>query len=481
MNELNVAQLEYEKALTVLELANQWDAQKRKNNGLEYYEPNPMQLKAHKCTSRRILFCGGNRSGKSTFGAMELVWALTKRYPSWYPQDKRFKGKVKGVVSATEFPIVSRVIEPKLFQFLPRDFYTFKRTAQGYLNRITCKDGSTVDILTSEMKDEAYESADWDIAWLDEPQQQRKYEAIMRGLVDRRGRMVITFTPLTEPWMKEELVDKADGKVISVFQVNIRDNRFTVGGDAILSEDSIKDFEDSISEDYRETRIAGTFFHMRGLIYKEFGEAHIADFEYRQGLPVICVMDPHDRLPHHVIWAYVDREDDVYVDYELIVNCELDDLAKKIVTVERERNYKMKKRLIDPNFGRSPAAAGSRMSVMQELARHGAGFYEANDNKELGHMLVRDALHYNRNKDVTAVNKPKLFFSRDRAPRTIRSMKNYQYQEWQGKTKGERDAKEVEKDKDAHGADCVRYLVISRPHYDRLTEVVEYELASSPY
>ena len=119
---------------------------------------------------------------------------------------------------------------------------------------------------------------------------------------------------------------------------------------------------------------------------------------------------------------------------------------------------------------------------MQELARHGTPFYEANDNKELGHMLVRDLLHYNLSKPVTAVNKPKLFFSRDRSVRTTRSMRNYQYQEWQGKTRGERDAKEVDKDKDAHGADCVRYLVISKPIYSRLSGLEKKdELVSNPY
>jgi len=482
---------EYEQALQMLELAASWERKRKKEMGLAFYEPNPMQKKAHECLSRRILFCGGNRSGKSTFGCMEMVWHCTKQYPAWYPEEKRFRGPVKGVISATEFPIVSRVIEPKLTQYLPKDYYTIKKTAQGYMNKVVCKDGSVIDVLTSEMKDEAYESADWDFAWLDEPQQKRKYEAIMRGLVDRRGRMVITFTPLTEPWMKEDLIDIADGKTISVFTVNIRDNLQTVGGDAILSEEAIKEFESSISEEYRETRISGTFFHMRGLIYKGFGEAHQPEFSYKfdaQGkprnkrLPVIAVLDPHDRNPHHLIWAFIDEDDDIYVDTEMVIHCELPELAKRIKRHEEAMGYRMKKRLIDPNFGRKPAASGSNTSVMQELAKNGAGFYEANDNVELRHMLTRNLLHYNHDKPITAVNKPKLFFSKERTPRTIRSMRNYQYQEWQGKSKADHDPKEVDKDKDTHGADVVGYLVISKPTYEKLRESAESnELVQSPY
>ena len=72
----------------------------------------------------------------------------TRNYPDWYPKEKRYDFPLKMAVSATNFPIVTRVIEPKLFSFLPRNFYRFKRTPQGYLQRITFKDGGTLDILT---------------------------------------------------------------------------------------------------------------------------------------------------------------------------------------------------------------------------------------------------------------------------------------------------------------------------------------------
>ena len=477
----DLEKVNYEDALGELERANLWLLEAQRKRGMDFYDPNANQLKAHKSLARTILFCGGNRSGKSTFGAMELCFHLTRKYPDWYPISKRYKHPIKAVISATEFPIVSRVIEPKLVQYLPRGYYKFQRTMGKYLSRIICEDGSTVDILTSEMKNEAYESADWDFAWMDEPQQKIKREAILRGLVDRGGRDVITFTPLTEPWMKDELIDRADGKSIDLITADIRDNKFTISGTPILSEEYIKQFETTLSEEYRDTRMHGVFFTMRGIIYKEFSQEHITDFKYEYPDPVICVLDPHDRQNHHLIWAFIDRNDDIFIDYELSVHCELDDLAKKIKSIEKARGYKLRKRLIDPNFGRKPAAAGSNYSVMQELAKHGAGFYEPCDDIELGHMIVRDYLHCDFSKPMTAVNKPKLFLSKDRVPLTIRSMRNYQYQEWQGKTKDDRDPKEVNKDKETHGADCIRYLCIGKPTYGRLTESHEYELAEAPY
>lgn len=420
-------------------------------------------------------------SGKSTYGAMELCYHLTGNYPDWYPKGRRLRQPIKAVISATTFAMVQRVIEPKLTSLLPLGFYRYKRSPQGYLTRITCKNGSVCDILTLEMGDMAYESADFDFVWEDEPQAKRKREALCRGLIDRNGLEVITFTPLGEPWMKEELLDKADGKNIALFTASTRDNMFDIYGNTILSEESIKRFEDSVSEDYKETRLHGVFFTARGIVYKEFGDAHILDdMKYEYPNPVIAILDPHDRNPHHVIWAYLDRQDDIFVDYEMIVRCELKDLASKMLEVEKRRGYRMKKRFIDPNFGRKPAAAGSNFSVIQELAKHGVKFYEPCDDIELGHMIVRDYIHYDTSKPVTATNKPKLFFSRERVPVTIRSMRNLQYQEWVGKTKEDRNPKEEEKDKDNHGADTVRYLCIERPRYGTSGKLVG-ELEEAPY
>jgi hypothetical protein len=60
-------------------------------------------------------------------------------------------------------------------------------------------------------------------------------------------------------------------------------------------------------------------------------------------------------------------------------------------------------------------------------------------------------------------------------------MRNIQYDEWMGKTKTDKDLKEVEKQKDRHGADCIRYLLASRPSYNKLRPTDNYELGGSPY
>lgn len=450
--------------------------QRKKRAGIEYYTPNSSQYKAHCSKAEMILFCGGNRSGKSTLGAVELAWHLTKKYPDWFPKERKFYKPIKAVVVATENPIIDKVIYPKIASYLPVNFIQeVRKISGGYVSKIVCKDGSTVDFLTNEQDDMAFESQDWDFYWGDEPQRQRKYQAIMRGLVDRNGIGVITFTPLVEPWMKEELVDKADGKRIEVIIADIRDNLKDIKGNQILTEEAIKRFESDLPEDVRETRIHGSFFHLRGAVYQEFSEVHQVTFEYQYPDPVYVVLDPHDRQPHHVIWAVIDRNDDIFIHTELASRCTVEELASQVKGIEKSLGYKIRRRLIDPNFGRKPLIITGR-NMMEELARAGCpGWGEADDPKDEGRLKVKEYLHYDRKKPISFTNKPKLFFHKERVPLTIQSIRNHQYEEWIGKIAGERDPKEKPKDKDTHGADCIRYLCMCNPRWERNTSKQEDE------
>ncbi len=472
-------------------------AERKKQNGLSFYVPNSHQLRAHQSDARFILLCGANRIGKSTFGAVELCLHLTRHYPDWFSIKRRFDHPIKAIVVGESNAFIEKVLEPKLKQFLPPKYIKHeKRVTGGYLNRIECIDGSTVDFLTKEQSDMSFEGADWHFYWGDEPQGKRKFDAIQRGLVDHQGFGVITFTPLIEPWMKEELVDRADGVFIEVITAGIRDNKFDIQGNAILTESSIKDWERTLSEDVAQTRIHGKFFHLRGTVYTEFGDVHLQRFQYNHPDPVICILDPHDRQPHHVIWAIVTPDDDLYIHTELSSHCTVEELANSIRRIEKgiysyqtgpegekeiKTGYKIRRRLIDPNFGRKPLITTGR-NMIEELAKAGCGGWgEADDPIDEGHLKVKDYLHYDFTEPISITNKPKLYFHKDRVPMTIRSMKNYQYAEWVGKTAEERDPKEDAKQKDTHGADCIRYLCMSNPTFSRMKGLHDYELLDSPY
>lgn len=473
-------QQELKEALLELEQLDKLQKERKKKSGIDYYVPNAAQQRAHKSLAKIILYCGGNRAGKSTFGACELAYHLTRRYPDWYPKDRRFYRPIKAVVVCDANAKIEKVIEPKVSEYLPRGSYT-RRVIGGYLNRLTMNDGSTVDFLSSEQDDMAFEGADWDFYWGDEPQKKRKFDAIMRGLIDRGGLTVLTFTPLVEPWMKEKLVDKADGKRIETFIVDTYDNLFDIKGNPILVKENVDEMASMWDDDTVETRIHGKFFHLRGSVYPNFCEVHQTIFDYQYPDPVICVLDPHDRQPHHLIWAVIDRTDDIHVHSEMSYHCTVAELSQRVKKLEKSQGYNIRRRIIDPNFGRKPLIISGR-NMIEELHHEGCrGWTEADDAKDEGHLKVKDYLHFDRRRPISEVNKPKLFFHKERVPITIRSIRNYQYEEWVGKIAGERDPKELPKQKETHGADVTRYLCMTNPKYEFLRYRNDYELDQPPY
>ena len=481
--------IELEYALTELDQLDHEMARRKRTQGIQYWVPNAPQLKALQSPAREVLYVGGNRAGKSTLGAAVLVSHLIQRYGScpchgtWLHPDRQLHRPIKAVVVATEYPIIERVIEPKIMSLLPHAMlgpHGVKRTPQSYLRRLVLTNGSTVDILTTEMDQMAFESADWDYAWIDEPTQQSKYLAIQRGLLDRRGSLTMTFTPLTEAWLKEQVIDKRDGRTIEVVEADTYANTHDIHGTPILTTEAIKAFEDKLPEEERATRIHGHFFHLRGMVYKTFhAPVHVKEVTYEYPDPVIAVLDPHDRIPHHVIWAFVDRRDWLFIDQELVMEGTVKQLASAILKMEVALGYRMQRRLIDPNFGRKPLITTGR-TVIQELQSYGVAFGEAHDDVATGILAVKDYLHYKHDQPLGLTNSPRLYFH-PRCRQTIHSVRNLQYEEWTSALRDQRDAKERIRDHDDHGADCIRYLCISRPRFDRLHAPVTSGLESAVY
>ena len=495
-------------ALQEIESVEQELQRRRRESGIDYFIPNQPQHRALLSPARTLAYVGGNRVGKTTLGASWASAHFSRRYPScechggWFPQAKRFSGPTKGAIVVTKFDKIEQVIEPKLKAVLPIDSVAkMNRTPQGYIRRILGKDGSTIDILTNEMDQMAFESTDWDWVWIDEPLPRSHYQGIRRGLTDRMGQCLLTFTPLVEPWMKEEIVDAADGKRIDVVMADTYQNLEDIHGNPILTREAVHELEMAYPEDVRKTRIYGQFFHLRGLVYTEYNSIiHEREWEYFKGEhhdlpagqrsfaypdPVVAILDPHDRLPHHVIWAIIDRTDWLYVDRELIFQGTLQNLKKTILWVEQKAGYNVVRRVVDPNFGQKPAEVGGGRTVRQELSRppFSCPFGLANDDKEAGRMKVKDYLHFIPERPLDITNSPRLYFHRGRCPGTIRSMRNYQYDEWKGAGKDEKDLKEKEKQKETHGADCVRYLCMANLTFDRMAQALDREpaLAETPY
>ena len=472
---MNHKKEELKRYIEELEQIDNLLGRRKDENGILYYTPNPKQFKFHCSHSKRILYVGSNRSGKTESAMAELAMHSTGMYPDWYPADKRKAHGQKILWVSPSFEHIQNFVEPKFNKLVPKDRILGKprRLSYGYLAQVDIQhtSGSTsrVYFKSQEQKLMSFEGSDYDMAISDEPLSRPLYSAIVRGLVDRGGIMIFTLTPIEQQWMKEELCDRADGKFIEMFIADIRDNLCDIKGRPILNEQYIKEFEDSIPEEEKEIRIHGRWYHLSGLVFKEIDpNVHrVEDHKVPPKSPIISITDPHDRNPHWTIWAYVDSTDDVYVCGELISTGTPEEFSLKMLAHERHMNWTVKRRIIDPNFGNKPKSVGSRIRVIDQFRNCGLkNLVLGMDDDESGKFKIRSYLKFNRKKPVGIDNKPKLYFFKEGAKETFRAVANLQYDDWAKHLSDAKELKERVRDKNKHAVDCLRYLLSSNIRYE---------------
>ena len=444
------------------------------------YVPHAKQKEFHQSLAPLRGVFGGNRSGKTEMGTLECRFHATGDYPDYYPKEGRFSGPTRGRIVVTDYKKgANEVLEPKLTKWFTEESIIKIERFQGHIVKlfIRHKTGgtSTIDVMTHEQDSMAFEGWSGHWAWFDEPPPRELFIGTLRGLIDFRGRAWLTLTPISEPWLFDEIVGKADGVKVWFTTVDIRDNPY-------LSEEAIADFESKLLPEEVEARIHGKFIHLAGRVYKELdANVHCVNAMPQgwQSWPVYFVLDPADRRPHHGIWACASPNDELYVFDEIVFTGILDDLTERILVRERSSGINPDNviRVLDPNKGNSPTAV-TGLKLIDEFAIRGIYFTaDVNDDIAMGHLAVAGRLHYDKSKPVSFSNKPRLLFFRPHTLECIRQLLSYVWDDWIGKNKGTRSAKETPKDVNKDLPDCVRYLVMSNPTWFNDGDNVDFQVS----
>lgn len=427
--------------------------------GKTLYVPHPKQKAFHCATNTVRAVFGGNRSGKSEMGVNEVRMHTTGRYPDWYPEEMRWNQPTKGRIIVKDYKKgCGEVVEPKIRQWFDPETIVKMERSMGNLSKVYIQHitggVSVFDIMTHEQDSLQYEGWNGHWVWFDEPPPRDKYIACLRGLVDFEGRAWITATPLSEPWLFDEIMHNPKQDCWHI-AVSIYDNPYlTKKGIAILL--------GSITPEEEEARIHGKFLHLTGRIYKELDTAtHLID-KLPQGShlwPTYFALDPADRRPHHAIWAKVDPLGTVYVFDELVYKGTIEQTSAEIKT--RERTYGIIPenviRILDPNKGNTPVGSQG-IKLVQEFGKHGVYFsVKVNDDLALGHLAVREKLH------IPEGGYAKLLFVKDSTRECVRQLLSYVWDDWSGNKSGSKSEKETPKDINKDMPDCVRYLIMFNP------------------
>jgi len=480
--------------------------QEKRLNPIRFYEPNPVQEPFHhaKTASGSIpklrLFEAGNKAGKSTAGIIEGI-SFSLGYRPWLPEDHPQRNTPMpvpntGRIIAEDFPtgvqqnIMSLMRQWRPVGEMPHGEKWFKKNQAGYVAQIFFNNGSIIHLMSYDQDSEKFEGVDWDWSAYNEPPPRDVFIANERGKIARSGYSWMAYTPLTEPWIYDEIVLRADeDEDTRLFRGTIKDN--WKGSDfvseytgeihsGILSLEDIMEYIKRLTPDEREARIFGRWRHLEGLVLKEFDnmtwegqrvEHIIDDFTPPRDAMWVEGIDPHDSKPTCMLFGFLDREDKLFWAKQLVMEGKtVPEMGDDIHETRAKLRYRK------PSFTVMDVKAGgwdmrgARSGVMVESFEkqfRDAGIITISSDSrpgavEAGLKVVREYLRPEFNVR-TKLYEPKMMFFRSLAEKVetnrgqygcIHQMKRRQY---------DKNGEPMKKFKDF--PDIVRYVVSRRPRY----------------
>lgn len=233
------------------------------------------QLAFHKCKKRNRWVFGGNRSGKTECGAVECIWILRGIHP--YRRNRR---DVFGWAVSLSAQVQRDVAQTKILSYLPKSWIADitmlsgrrDSPAGGTVDQIKIKNVfggiSTLGFKSCDQGREKFQGSSLDFVWFDEEPPRDIYEECLMRVMDRRGDIFGTMTPLKgKTFVYTEIYQnrRRNPEIWHEF-MSWADNPF-------LSKKEIKLLEGVFDGSTLDARRHGKFSEGAGLVYPEFDES----------------------------------------------------------------------------------------------------------------------------------------------------------------------------------------------------------------
>ncbi len=425
-------------------------------NRLNFYNKkgkiHKKQMAFHKCKKRNRWVFGGNRSGKTECGAVEVVYLACGIHP--YRKNKVTEG---WVVSLSR-QVQRDVAQKKILQYLPQSYiekivmvsggadsaengiidFIVVRSAVGGLSKIGFK--------SCDQGREKFQGASLDYVWFDEEPPQDIYMECKMRVLDKCGDIFGTMTPLKGlTWVYNTIYlnDKQDSEVWFEM-MEWADNPF-------LSKKEIQNLTKTLPADELESRRYGKFMQNGGLVYSEFDENEnvIEPFDIPEDWQDAISIDPGLHNPLSAHFYAVDYDGNVYVvaeHYQAEKSVEFH--ANKIKEIADRLHWKRDRNGFLRAFIDSAAkqkTLSSEKNVVELFYENGI-LVNPNVNKDLfsGISVVKSYIK-------TLDGKRRLFIFKN-CVNLIREIKSY----WWGDD-------DVPIKKDDHCLDELRYYLMTKP------------------
>lgn len=426
------------------------------SNKLNFYNKgrkvHKKQIAFHKCKKRNRWVFGGNRSGKTECGAVEVVYLACGNHP--YKKNKLTSGWVVSLSRQVQRDVAQR----KILEYLPASCIEKivmvsggqDSAENGIIDFILVRSQvggiSKIGFKSCDQGREKFQGTSLDYVWFDEEPPYDIYLECKMRVLDKCGEIFGTMTPLKGlTWVYNTIYlnDKNDNE-IWYEMMEWADNPF-------LSKKEIESMTRSLPAEEIESRRYGKFMQNGGMVYSEFDEnVHVIEpFEVPMEWQDNISIDPGLHNPLSAHFYAVDYDGNVYVvaeHYQAQKTVEYH--AEKIKEIARSLNWKTDSkgflRAIIDSAARQKTLASEKNVV--ELFYENGILVNPQVDKDMfaGISTVKSYLK-------TADGSTRLFIFKN-CVNLIREIKNY----WWGD--GDLPIK-----KDDHALDELRYYLMTKP------------------
>ena len=245
---------------------------RRRSSPLARYNKSKIhakQMAFHKCLKRNRWVFGGNRSGKTECGAVETVWLARGIHP-YRPN----KPSVSCWVVSVSQQVQREVAQQKILYYLDKSWISDVVMSSGskgspdygVIDCIIVKNvfggTSKIGFKSCEAGRDKFQGASLDFVWFDEEPPKDVYDECKMRVLDRRGHIFGTMTPLKGlTWVYDEIyLNSYKSKEVWYEFMEWADNPY-------LSADEAAEMSRSMSDDMLQSRRFGRFTAGHVLVY----------------------------------------------------------------------------------------------------------------------------------------------------------------------------------------------------------------------
>jgi len=270
------------------------------SGALVEYKPHAKQRAFHKSKSQSRWLIGGNRTGKTTCGAVEAIRCA-------------LYGETEGWVVSLSAQVQRDVAQKKILEFLPPQCIEgivmqrgnkLSRGKHGIIDFIVVRNivGTTskIGFKSCEQSREKFQGTSLDWIWFDEEPPEDIYEEALLRTLDKGGKIWATMTPLKgKTWVFERIFLDNDNHFI--LQMSWSDNLH-------LKKCEIAKMKRNLSGEALQSREHGQFSESGGVVFREMSDANIIDPVELGGMEIFLGIDPGYRHPTGAVWVRTDGE-----------------------------------------------------------------------------------------------------------------------------------------------------------------------------